>query len=257
MVAPGSQRLDAVRIRVTLADRDVDAAALAYDLHGRPNRRQELYLCERPPQDEHMLLIDAGIIAEVRLDHSGSTSTTLKLRPCRPEQLNAFWSQFRHSTHHELRVEEDWVADRRVVAASLTHSDVPQHKQPSSPNVNHGRPPIPDTTAGFFSDRQRQFLRECRRGGLPTVEPLQLYGPMQVRSWLVKDRQFHVHLERWSHNTPRGSLDFLDISMLVIPEDAELVRPAFLASTRRRGIDPDAFSGSRTRRVLAHFLASS
>ena len=256
MVAPGSQRLDAVRIRVTLADRDVAAAALAYDLHGHPNRRQELYLCERPPQGEGMLLIDAGIMAEVRRDHSGAISSTLKLRPCRPEQLNAFWSQFRRSTHHELCVEEDWVADPRVVAASLTHSDVLQDKQPSPPNVNHGRPPIPDTTEGFFSDRQRQFLRDCCRGGLHTVEPLQLYGPVQVRGWLVKDRQFHVHLERWSYNTPRGSLDFLDLSVLAMPEDAELIRPAFLASTRRRGIDPDAFSGSRTRRVLARFLAS-
>ena len=80
-----------------------------------------------------MLLIDAGVIAEVRLDHSGSTSSTLKLRPCRPGQLNAFWSEFRRSAHHELRVEGDWVAGRRVVAASLIHCHLQQDKQTGPP----------------------------------------------------------------------------------------------------------------------------
>jgi len=79
---------------------------------------------------------------------------------------------------------------------------------------------------------------------------------VQVRSWLVKDQQFDVRLERWSVNASPVILDFLDISVLVMPEDTALVQPAFVASTRRRGIDPDGFHGSRTRRLLDYFLTS-
>jgi hypothetical protein len=256
MTAAGSQRIDAVRIRVTLADSDVDAAALAYDLRARPSRQQELYLCERPPRREGMLLVDAGIIAEVRLDHAGSASSTLTLRPCRAGQLDAFWSGFRRSTRHELRVEGDWVADRRIVAASLTYGPITVDKQPNQPNGDHQRPPFPDAVAGLFSDRQRQFVKECSRGDPHTFERLGLYRPVQVRSWLVEDKQLDVRLERWSVNASPVSLDFMDISVRVMPEDAALVQPAFVASTRRRGIDPDAYLGSRTRRLLDHFLMS-
>jgi len=124
LTATGSRRLDAVRIRVTVADGDVDAAALAYDLDARSSRQDVVYLCERPPCGEGMLLADAGIIAEVRLHHPGSARSTLTLRPCRAGQLDAFWSKFRRSSHHELRVEGDWVADRRVVAAALTYGPI-------------------------------------------------------------------------------------------------------------------------------------
>jgi hypothetical protein len=36
------------------------------------------------------------------------------------------------------------------------------------------------------------------------------------------------------------------------PEDAALVQPAFLASIRRRGLDPYAFQQKKTRHVLQH-----
>ena len=39
------------------------------------------------------------------------------------------------------------------------------------------------------------------------------------------------------------------------PEDAALVQPAFLASIRRRGLDPYAFQQTKTRHVLQYLAA--
>lgn len=259
MITTGGPRLDAIRLRVLLTGRDVPAAVLAYRLEARPSRLQHLYLCERPSQAPGMRLVDAGIIARVYAGPSGASSSTVTLRPCRPEQLGASWSVFRRSTHHHLRVEGDWVADRRVVAASLTYRTGASEPAATVPNADHK--PIPSSLgegAGLFSDRQRRFVREWRRGGGQcALEPLQLYGPVQVRRWRVRDRQFDLRLERWSLTAPDSqSPDLMDISARVTPEDAALMQPAFVASLRRRGIDPGAFRFSRTHRFLDHFLAS-
>ncbi|HEX8863213.1 MAG TPA: hypothetical protein VGC06_29800 [Actinomycetes bacterium] len=202
-----------------------------------------------------MLLADAGITAEVRL-HPRSAISTVTLRPRRAGQLGDSWSRFHRDTHHELRVEGDWVADRRTVAASLSYGPIPQGAQPNSPTGKHRQRLAPDSTAKLFSDRQRQFVRECGRGGPDSFQHVRLYGPIQVRRWLVKDQWFDVRLERWSLDAAPAALEFMDLSVLVTPEDAALVQPAFLASTRRRGIDPDAYSGSRTHRLIDLFLLS-
>jgi hypothetical protein len=131
-------------------------------------------------------------------------------------------------------------AIRSYVAASLTYGPIPRDGRPSS----------------LFSGRQRQFLRDCGGSAQGTFEQLRLYGPVQVHQWLVKDQQFDVRLERWSLGAFPARLDFMDLSVLVTPEDAALVQPAFLATTRRRGVDPDAFLGSRTRRLLNQLLLS-
>jgi len=46
--------------------------------------------------------------------------------------------------------------------------------------------------------------------------------------------------------------DLLELSVTAEPEDAALVQPAFLASIRRRGIDPYAYQQTKTRHVLQY-----
>jgi hypothetical protein len=254
MITTGSPRLDAVRLRVLLTGRDVAAAVLAYQLDARPNRLQQLYLCERPAQRLGLRLVDIGIVASIYAGALGSTGSTVTLRPFRPDQLGASWSAFHRSTHHQLRVEGDWVADRRVVAASLTYRS--GASEPATTVVNGDQKPTPawGGSAMLFSDRQRRFVKECCRGG-HVLEPLQLYGPVQVRSWRVSDRQFDLRLQRWSLTGPdRQSPDLMDISVRATPKDAALVQPAFVASVRREGMDPDIFRTSPALRFLDHFL---
>jgi hypothetical protein len=61
-------------------------------------------------------------------------------------------------------------------------------------------------------------------------------------------------MDRARPGNPPGP-DLLELSVTAEPEDAALIQPAFLASIRRRGLDPYAFQQIRTRHVLQYLAA--
>ena len=248
MMMGGAERLDTIKIKVTIAADEVGAALAVLNLTEATARNHEIYFCEQPSTLGLLPLLDDAVILRIRHHREGPSDVTVKLRPCRPGQLRGQWSAFRHGAHHELRITGDWVPDRHVVTASLVHSVPGDHLR----QTLDSRPPALDR---LFSTRQRRYLAECTIAD-PDLDDLCLLGPVEARRWRLREPPHDITADRWTVRIPGdpSGLDFLELSVMAEPNDAALVQPAFLASIRRRGLDPYAFQQTKTRQVLQHLV---
>lgn len=246
----GAARPAAIKIKATISADEVNTALAAYRLSRSRARSHKIYFCEQPSQLGLLPLLDYGVILRVRQYPAGSGDVTVKLKPCRPGQLSGQWRAFRHSAHHELRINGEWTHDRRVVAASLAHS-VPGDRLRRIIDSRHR------DLSHLFSARQRRYLAECAATYVD-LDDLYLLGPVEVRQWRLREPRYDITAERWTVLTPGDlpGLDLLELSVTAEPEDAALVQPAFLASIRRRGLDPYAFQQARIRYALQYLAAS-
>jgi hypothetical protein len=172
------------------------------------------------------------------------------MRPRQPGQLSGQWSAFRRSAHHQLRIKGDWDHDRRVVAASLVYSVPGDHLRQALDSRPHH-------LGQLFSIRQRRYLAECTTIHVD-LDRFCLLGPVKAHQWRLREPRYDITAERWTVRLPGdlSGLDLLELSVTGEPEDAALVQPAFLASIRRRELDPYAFQQTKTRHVLQHLAAS-
>jgi hypothetical protein len=242
----GAVRPGTIKIKATIAADEVRAALVAYHLSGSTARSHELYFCEQPSHLGLLPLLDGAVILRVRRHPAGPGDVTVKLRPCRPGQLSGQWSAIRSSTHHQLRIKGEWAHGRRNMAASLVYSVPGDHLR----QALRSRPYHPGR---LFSARQHQYLAECTTTQVD-LDDLYLLGPVKAEQWRLRVPRYDIAAERWTMLTsgsPSG-LDLLELSVAAEPEDAALVQPAFLASIRRRGLDPYAFQQTKTRYVLQH-----
>jgi hypothetical protein len=248
MTVMGTDRPRPIKIKATIAADEVRAALTAYRLSGSAARSHELYFCELPSKLGLLPLLDGAVILHVRRHSEGSGDVTVKLRPCRPGQLTGQWSAFRHSAHHRLRIKGEWTHDRRVLAASLVYSVPGDHLR----QALRSRPRHPGQ---LFSARQRRYLAECTTTHVD-LDDVYLLGPVTARQWRLRVPRYDISAERWTVFAPGKppGLDLLELSVTAEPEDAALIQPAFLASIRRRGLDPYAFQQTKTRLVLQHLV---
>jgi hypothetical protein len=250
MVVMGTARPDTVKIKASIAADEVSVALAVYHLSGSAARSYEIYFCEQPSQLGLLPLLDDAVILRVRRHPTGPGDVTVKLRPCRPGQLSGQWNTFRRSAHHELRIRGDWANERRVVAASLVCSVPGDH-------LRQALDSRPRHLGQLFSARQRQYLAECTTTHVD-LDGLYLLGPVKAYRWRLREPRYDITAERWTVITPGDppGLDLLELSVTAEPEDAALVQPAFLASIRRRGVDPYGFSQTKTRHVLERLATS-
>ena len=246
MMMMGADKPGTIKIKATIAADEVRAALAAYHLSGSTAHSHEIYFCEQPSQLGLLPLLDGAVILRVRRHPAGYGDVTVKLRPCRPEQLSGPWSAFIRSAHHRLRIKGEWAHDRRLMAASLVYSVPGDHLR----QALHSRPHHPGR---LFSARQRRYLAECTTTHVD-LDDLYLLGPIQAQQWRLREPRYDITAERWTVLTPIDppGPDLLELSVTAEPEDAALVQPAFLASIRRRGLDPYAFQQTKTRHVLQY-----
>jgi hypothetical protein len=238
------ERLGSIKVKATIAPDEVGTALAVYQLSGSTARSHEIYFCEQPSQLGLLPLLDAAVILRIRRHPRGRGDVTVKLRPCRPGQLSLQWSAFRRSAHHELQIKGDWADDRRVVTASLVYSP-PYVQLRQALDAGHY------DVHRLFSNRQRRYLTECANTD-PVLDELRLLGPVKACRWRLRDPRYDITAELWTVRIRGDSLgfDLLELSMTAEPDDAALIQPAFLASIRRRGLDPYAFQQTKTRHVM-------
>jgi hypothetical protein len=245
----GTERLDIIKIKATIVAEEVGTALAAFDLSSSSARSHEIYFCEQPSTLGLLPLLDGAVVLRIRRHREGPSDVTVKLRPCRPGQLRGQWTAFRNSARYELRIKGDWTHDRRVLAASLVHS-VPGHR------LRQDLDSRPQGLGRLFSTHHRRYLTECVNLDLD-LDDLYLLGPVEARQWRRREPRYDITAERWTVHAPGdpSGLDFLELSVTAGPDDAALVQPAFLATIRRRGLDPYAFHQTKTRHVLQHLAA--
>ena len=137
----------------------------------------------------------------------------------------------------------------------MTAASWPPHWSTASPVITCARlsDSRPYHPGRLFSTRQRRYLAECTTIHVD-LDDLYLLGPVKAQRWRLREPRYDITAERWTVLTPGDppGLDLLELSVTAEPEDAALVQPAFLASIRRRGLDPYAFQQTKTRHVLQY-----
>ncbi|MCX4539217.1 hypothetical protein [Streptomyces sp. NBC_01565] len=191
-------------------------------------------------------LLDAGVIVRFRIG-SGHDDLTVKLRPCKREQLVGRFADPFAATPLTYRIEEDWSADRRVLAASLVR-DHPQGALLGA--VQPGA-----DSAAPIDAVQDQFLNVCAPA--VSLDGLVALGPiLSTKADDVALGDLEVDLEAWRV----AGLEFLEASIRVKPKDgenageltarAERKQRKLEEAVRERGVTLSELAESKTRRVL-------
>lgn len=115
----GSNRLDAVTIRIGLADAQTEQAVAALGLHGLRAAQSTLHLIDFRPGAAPSSLASTGVTISLE-DRSDLSLLTVQVRHVRQAQLHPRWGAFYGQGGETLRVEEECDSTRRVLAASLT-----------------------------------------------------------------------------------------------------------------------------------------
>jgi hypothetical protein len=212
-------RLDAVEIKVTVAGDQVTEGLRRFELSGDGKRRQ-IFFAEDPASGASVVLplLDGGVVLRVRESEDREVESTVKLRPCRRSQLTDGWLAAGKTAHWEFRLEADWTAERRVLAASCSAD----RKTGSLDAARQGREPL----STLFSDEQERFLEECAGLGV-NLNAVVLLGPVAASRWGPWQVDgFKVVAERWRI---AEALDFLELSIRVAPGEAKNAQQDFEA----------------------------
>src|SRR5207249_2265458 len=107
------------------------------------------------------------------------------------------------------------------------------------------------TVRSIFSDNQRAFLADCA-DALVDFEALTVLGPVSALRWpRLRWQGYDVVAEQWTlPGDDAHTLDFLELSLRVEPQGAEIVQVSFDALLRRHDIDPEAVDRQKTRLVV-------
>lgn len=183
----------------------------------------------------------------------GRDDITVKWRPCDFAHLGEHWKKSFTAEGFEYRIEEDWAGQRRVLAASAVTT-------PGSEAVMKAVLPgaRPETA---LSERQRQFL-DARWPSPAALGHLVALGPIKSSKWEdVPIGELSVTAERWTV----GALDFLELSMRVVPDAHESPRifsaraqaqqAGLEAAVAGLGLGIDDHADTKTQRVLTALAA--
>lgn len=196
--------------------------------------------------DGRVRLLDEGVIVRFRIG-GGLDELTVKLRPCDREKLEGRFTDPFDATPFTYRIEEDWSADRRMVAASLTHGH--------PPGALLGAVQPGADSAASIGALQDQFLDVCvpavRLDGLVALGPV-----LSTKAADVALGDLEVDLEAWRV----AGLQFLEASTRVKPKDGDDVEELAARAERRqrkleeavreRGVTLSELPDSKTHRVL-------
>ncbi|MFJ2932506.1 hypothetical protein ACIO8G_07035 [Streptomyces sp. NPDC087219] len=236
-----------IEIKVNI-EGDVASALSALGGAGAARTMRRIWFAEdrQSVAEGRVRLLDEGVIVRFRIG-GGSDELTVKLRPCERERLVGRFADAFDPPPLSYRIEEDWSADNRVVAASLTHG------HPSGALLGAVQPGA--DSAASIDPVQDQFLDVCapdvQLDGLVALGPV-----LSTKAADVALGDLEVDLEAWRV----AGLEFLEVSTRVKPKDGESAEELTARAERRQrkleeavreaGVTPSDLSESKTHRVL-------
>jgi hypothetical protein len=254
---PGEEeavRLDGVEVKVSLDGDQTAAAVRVLDL--ADGAAWKIFfaedvttgLCSATP------LLDQHLIVRARQKTSGKKDdVTVKFRPGRRSQLSDSWLAMTKTADGnldaELKVEEDWADERRVLSISLT-TERPEGRVAA---VAAGERDI----RALLSDDQRRLIEEGA-GTFVNLGALTMLPAVSAIRWPAfaaprpDGPSLDVRAERWTVH----DLDFLELSIAVGVESAAADQAALVDFVARRGLRPSV-GGTKTSQVLQRLVAEA
>jgi hypothetical protein len=228
----GMNRLDAVSIRIGLADAQTGQAVEALGLRSIRPSRSTVHLLDFRAGPAVSSLASAGVTISVH-DFADLSLVTVQVRHIQQKDLHPRWAAFYDRDGETLSVEEERDGTRRILVASFT-----VRCKPSASALTGAELRLTD----LLTPRQWSFLQDCAPGP-PQPGPLDLLGPIPFLSWTVSLDGVDATVSRWRLPTPDGriepALDLVEVSRRSLPAEAGFLYPVLAASIRRRGLDPD------------------
>ena len=211
-------RLDGVEVKVSLDSDQTATAVQTLDL--ADGAAWKIFfaedvtaaLCSATP------LLDQHLIIRARQKSAGKDDVTIKFRPARRSQLTNSWLATTKvgdgELDSELKVEEDWAGERRMLSISLT-AERPDGRVAAVAAGEHG-------IRTLLTDHQERLIEECAGTfvNLAALTMLPAVSAIRWRTFPVPGPAggpgLDVRAERWTVL----DLDFLELSIAVEVEAA-------------------------------------
>jgi ribosomal protein S7 len=237
-------RLDGVEVKVTLEKDQLKQAMDVLELDDESSLT--IWFYDDLTIGQQLPLLGAGVIVRVRAKSDGGGDCTVKLRPCRRSQLTSRWLATEATDRLELRVEEDWAGQRKVLAASA-ESDV--ERAVLDKVRSHDALP-----SGLVNGAQEEYVADCAEIRV-NLEATTRLGPIDATRWKsvgpAELAALDVRAERWTV----AGLDFLELSIKASLAEAEQAARALNTALTRLGLTVNKDQETKTRRVLEHLAA--
>jgi hypothetical protein len=247
-------RLDGVEVKVSLDSDQTAEAVRVLDLADVTPWKISFVedittgLCSATP------LLDQHVIVRARQKTKGKDDVTVKFRPGRRSQLTDSWLATTKAADgdldSELKVEEDWAGERRVLSISLTAE---------RPNGL-----VAAAAAGerdirtLLTNDQRRLMDECA-GTFVNLAALTMLPAVSAMRWPTfaapgpgGGPALDVRAERWTVH----DLDFLELSIAVEVQAAQAAQEALIAFVEHNGLQPSA-GEAKTTQVLQRLIAEA
>jgi hypothetical protein len=247
-------RLDGVEVKVSLDSDQTAAAVRALDLANGAAWKiffaedVTTRLCSATP------LLDQHLIVRARQKATGKDDVTIKFRPARRSQLTDSWLATTETgdgqLDSELKVEEDWAGQRRVLSISLT-AERPDDRVATVVAGQRG-------IRALLTDHQERLIEECAGAfvNLATLTMLPAVSAVRWPTFAVPGPDggpaLDVRAERWTVH----DLDFLELSIAVEVEAAQAAQAALIAFAERKGLQPST-GEAKTTQVLQRLVAEA
>ena len=204
-------------------------------------------LCSATP------LLDQHLIVRARQKTRGKDDVTVKFRPGRRSQLTDSWLAVTTTRDEgldsELKVEEDWAGERRVLSISLTAERPDGLVAAASAGERSVR--------ALLTHDQERLIDECA-GTLVNLAALTVLPAVSAMRWPTfavpgpGGPALDVRAERWTFH----ELDFLELSIAVDVEAAPTAQAALIAFVEGKGLQLSA-GEAKTTQVLQQLVAEA
>jgi len=225
--------VDAIEIKVTIPDAQIDAALKRYNLTIDNDEERYIYFFDTPNLD----LYKAGMIARARRIVGDQHDSTVKFRPVVPGEVPTDWRKF-----EGFKLEADASETGMVKSASLTMP------------LENGL--IKQVVAGdkgiakLFTQEQEDFLTAIGKQHID-YDTLSILGPLQAHRWKFDDPAcpWRITAELWKR---QDGARLMEMSIKTPVIQAAVAIAGFTAFLAEVGAEQDVEQQTKTRWALHH-----
>lgn len=228
--------VEAIEIKATVAEHQIDAALAHYRLTVDNDEERYIYFFDTPG----LTLLKDGIIARARRIVGDEHDSTIKFRPIVPAEIPAKWCK-----HRGFKIEADASEKGVVKSASFT--------MPVEKGLIKKAAAGDKSIAKLFSKEQERFLTDMADRKID-YDTLSVLGPLKAHRWEFMDPgcPWEITAELWKREDGDRLME-LSIKASIIQAAAAI--GGFRAFIAEVGAQQDADEQSKTRWALDYYAS--
>ena len=232
-VAQKLDGVDAIEIKATIPDYQIDAALQHYKLSIDNDEERHIYFFDTPGLD----LFKAGMIARARRIVGEEDDSTVKFRPVIPADVPRDWRNY-----DGFKLEADASETGMVKSASLT--------MPLESGLIKQVAAGEKSIARLFTREQEDFLAAIGKQHID-YDTLSVLGPLQAHRWKFDDPAcpWRITAELWKR---QDGARLMEVSIKVPVVQAAVAIAGFMAFLAEVGAEHDSEQQTKTRWALDH-----